>query len=426
MRVSATHIKNNLITFFGMDRLSDSFLQFAKSHLCFVIALNIHGVFVNILLMRASSDVNITIYYNMISYLASGFSMFLSAILSKRIYLKYVTFLGIGCDVIAYIIFLLFMDTIASFVVPIAILIGMGGGFFWFTYFNAVSLYSEDENREIAIGFIGVVSSFIALAVPAIAGAVIDMFQGFTGYSIMFGAAFLIAGISLYLFYRLPNVTPSRKKTKYLHCFKQILTNQCWFYVNAQVFLRSIRDGVFLFFLNVLLYEYIQSEAVIGFNALLVGFIAIFSQFIVGKYVTPKSRIKTMLIATTVLMVSVLILAVKLDAATVFSLSMINAFFVVLLMNPASAIDFLVISTMPDGYPCREEYFAIFEVVRAFGRVAGLVFLLFMPKTEWGYIISLVSITAVQYLTIFCASRAQKSALLYRQESTCDENNTRS
>ncbi len=129
MKITAAKIKNSLIAFFGIDRLNSQFLNFAVSHLCFVIAINIHSVFVNILLMRVSDDVNITIYYNMISYFCSGFGMLLGGMIIKRLDLKYITFLGIGCHVVAYGIFLFFMDEIAVFMIPLAILIGFGGGF---------------------------------------------------------------------------------------------------------------------------------------------------------------------------------------------------------------------------------------------------------------------------------------------------------
>ena len=420
MRVTAAKVKNSLITFFGIDRLDSKFLNFAVSHLCFIIATNIHSVFVNILLMRVSDDVNITIYYNMISYFCSGVSMMFSGMLIKRVYLKIITFTGIGCHVLAYGIFLFFMDRIELFMIPIAVLLGFGGGFFWFTYFNALTLYSQDDTRDISISFIGVFASVIALIVPAVAGAVIDLFEGYTGYEIMFACAFLISGISIFLFTRLPKVEPERNRTRYRYCFKRIFTNRCWFLVNAQVFLRSTRDGVFLFFLNVLLYEYVASEALVGLNSLLCGFMAIFSQFLCGKVVRAATRIRTMLFATCVLTAAVMLLAVQLSAATILILSLVNAFFVVLLMNPASSIDFLVVSTLPDGYACRGEYLAIFELVRGLGRNAGLIVLLLIPKTEWGYVIALTGITLVQFLTIFCASRTQKEVAAYQQSQKED------
>lgn len=417
MKITAAKIKNSLIAFFGIDRLNSQFLNFAVSHLCFVIAINIHSVFVNILLMRVSDDVNITIYYNMISYFCSGFGMLLGGMIIKRLDLKYITFLGIGCHVVAYGIFLFFMDEIAVFMIPLAILIGFGGGFFWYTYLNAISLYSEDDTREISISFIGVFASIIALAVPAISGAVIDLFEGFTGYNIMFACAFLVSAASIALFTRLPRVEPERNKTHYFYCFKQILTNSCWFFDYSQIFLRSVRDGVFGFFLNVLLYEYVKSEALVGLNALLVGFMAIFSQFLCGKLVNAQNRIKTMFVTTCVLTVALLPLAIHMSAGTIFLFSIINAFFIVLLMNPATSIDFLVISTMPDGYIRRSEFLGMSELVRAAGRAVGLIALLLIPKTSIGYVAALAGITVLQFLTTYCALRTQKEVKKYKEQT---------
>lgn len=417
MKITAAKLRNSLITFFGIDRLNQKFLNFAISHFCFVVAINIHAVFINILLLKASDDVNLPIYYNMINFLCSGIGMLLGGMIIKHVYLKYVTFLGIGCHLAAYLIFLICMENISSFVIPIALLIGFGGGFFWYTYLNAISLYSEDDTRDISISFIGVFASIIALIVPAIAGAVIDAFSGYTGYNIMFGCAFVVSIISIFLFTRLPKVEPQRNKTQYRHCIRQLFTNRCWALVNLQIFLRSIRDGVFQFFLNVLLYQYIESEALIGLNALLVGFMAIFSQYLCGRFVNASNRVKSMYLTTCVLTGAAFMLAIQLSAATILALSLVNAFFVVLLMNPATSIDFLVISSMPDGYPCRGEYLGIFEMTRGFGRVLGLVVLLLVPKTEIGYVISLSAVTVVQFLTAFFASRAQKAIADFQKQT---------
>ena len=131
MKITAAKLRNSLITFFGIDRLNQKFLNFAISHFCFVVAINIHAVFINILLLKTSDDVNLPIYYNMINFLCSGTGMLLGGMIIKHVYLKYVTFLGIGCPLAAYLLFLICMENISSFVIPIALLIGFGCGFFW-------------------------------------------------------------------------------------------------------------------------------------------------------------------------------------------------------------------------------------------------------------------------------------------------------
>lgn len=390
----------------GMDRLNDSFFKFARAHLCFMIANNIQAVFVNILLLRQAGDPNTPIYYNMISYIVSGLMMMVAGAVAKRVDLKKVAFIGIGVYVIAYGLFLIFMQDVVAIFVPIALLMGTGGGFFWFTYLNALSAYSRDDNRDVALAFLGVIGSIIALSVPAIAGAIIGMFENFTGYTIMFFCAFLTAGLSLYLFSKLPKVEPSRKKTAYWACFKQSIIHKSYRYVTLSIFTRSIRDGIFNFFLNILLYQYVKSEAIIGFNSFWVGFIAIFSQYLAGRILRPDNRAKVMMISITSLLVTAGMLYFSLNGWSILLLCTVNAFFVVLFMNPASSVDFLVLQSLPDGFEHREEYLGMSEAVRACGRVLGLFFLLAMPATDFGYVTALVGITGVQYLTVWSARRA--------------------
>lgn len=415
-RITRAKIKNSFVTLFGIDRLTGQFLTFSKAHLCFLIATNIHGIFINILLMRVSGDINVTLYYNMLNYTASGAGMLLGGALIKRFRLKYITFLGIGFHLIAYLLFLFFMQGLASFYLLVACLLGLGGGCFWYTYLNAISLYSEDESRDVSIAFLGIFSSIIALIVPAAAGTVIGSFEGYSGYTVMFAGALLVSGISLYLFTKLPDFEPDHSKTRYLYCVKRIFTNKCWFYDYSAICLRCVRDGIFAFFLNVLLFEYVQNETLIGLNTLLTGFISIIAQAVCGKTVNANNRIKSMFIATTALTVSTMVLFASLNAVTIIILSVMNAFFAVLLLNPASAVDFSVIQAMPDGYTCRGEFLGISEMVRAVGRCAGLTLLLVFPKNAVGYTIALLMITVLQYLTTLCASKAQRES----RKQTCE------
>lgn len=391
-------------------RLNKSFLQFSKGHLFFVVAINIQSVFVNILLIRQAGDPATTIYYNMICYSMSAIGMFLGGILAKRIDLRKIGSIGIVSQLCAYLLFLIFMEDVVSFMIPIAMLIGFGGGFFWFVYLNALSNYAHDDNRDVSIAFIGIFASGIALLVPTIAGVVIGMFVDLTGYTIMFACAFVFGGISLYLFSHLPDSTISTEKTAYLSCLKQYFTHPSFRYITVCLFTRSVRDGIFNFFLNVLLYQYVTNEALIGFNAFWVGFIGLFAQYVAGKFLRPNNRIKIMLIASIVLVGAALVLYLNLSAWTILFLCTINAFFVILLINPGTSVDFAVMQQLPDFYSHREEYLGLGELFRAIGRVSGLTLLLLLPETDFGYVTTLVVITLIQFVNVWGAKKALQAS----------------
>ncbi len=390
----------------NMHKLTKDFLTFSKAHLCFIIAINIQAVFVNILLMRQAGGTETTIYYNMISYIVSGVMMAVAGALSKRMDIRKLAFIGIGFNIIAYGLFLIFINNIVVIFVPIAVLLGTGGGFFWFVYFKALSAYAQDENRDASLAFLGIFGSIIALAVPAVSGVVIDLFVDLTGYTIMFFCAFITAGVSLYLYTRLPKVTPTKEKTAYLHCLKESFVHPVYRFITLSIITRSIRDGIFNFFLNVLLFQYVPSEAVIGFNALWMGFVSIFSQYCAGKILRPNNRVKVMAIAVSSLLGGALLLYLGLNAFSILLLCTVNAFFIVLFMNPACSVDFVALQAMPDGHSHADEYLGMSEGMRAIGRMIGLFFLLALPQTDFGYVTALVGITVVQYITVLASKRA--------------------
>ncbi len=412
-----------LYNLLGMDRINTSFIKFSVAHLCFMVAANIQGIFVNILLIRNSSDVNISIIFNMIVFGCNGISMFAAAKIIKKFDLRYTASIGIGLHIIGYLCFLFLMEDIASYAYMVAVLFGCGGGVFWITYFNALTSYSTDESRDVSIAYLGMLTGVIALSVPAISGSVISAFEGYTGYMVMFGFAFMFSGVSIFLYTRLQKTAMSNTNTAYIKTIKSFFTSKCWIFAGLQLCNRSIRDGVFLFFLNVLLYEFVPSEAVIGYVAVVNGLCSIFGQLFCGKVLRPSNRLKIMFIAITILIGTGLLLFVQMSALTIIVLSVMNSFFIILVMNPAMATEMRTVQIMPGGRENCNEFFGLFEIVRNTGRLIGLGFLFLVPKTPVGYAFAITILTATLYLALIFSKLTKKALDEYEAKQINEVNN---
>ena len=168
--------------------------------------------------------------------------------------------------------------------------------------------------------------------------------------------------------------------------------------------------------MNILLFELIQSEALIGVNTLLTGLFSIFAYWVLGKRLKPATRIRYMTGGVTTMLACTLILFVRMDVATILMFSIINAFFNNFLISPGNGIyysEWMPKKTCPTNTESAE-----FSTVKSFfldyGRVAGargLVML--MPKTTHGSIWGILILTVLQYAAVFVSSLAAKRLETY-------------
>lgn len=169
-------------------------------------------------------------------------------------------------------------------------------------------------------------------------------------------------------------------------------------------FLKGIREGTLAFYLNILLFELIQSEALIGANTLLTGLFSILAYWVLGKRLKPSNRIRYMAGGVTTMLVCTLILFVRMDVITILMFSVINAFFNNFLLSPGNGIYYSVVQkTCPTNTESAE-----FSTVKSFfldyGRVAGVLLVMLMPKTTYGSVWGILLLTVLQYAAIFVSS----------------------
>ena len=185
--------------------------------------------------------------------------------------------------------------------------------------------------------------------------------------------------------------------------------------------MRGVREGTFNFLLNILLFEAISSETLMGFNTLLTGVGTIISFWVIGKIIKPHNRVKGMLVATIILLVASALPAVNLNPTTIIVFSFINAFFTQFILNSSSSIFFLLIQKKAENN-AREEYFSIRELLLDSGRIIGILILFLFPKDPAGYVVAIIVLTLSQFITVWLSNHTLK--LLKREEEELSASGT--
>lgn len=393
-------IKSYLYFSLNVDRLNAEFLQFVGMHVAYVLATSVTLVFVNTLLMRVSSDANITLKYSIIQFAFTGLSMLLAARLMHKFNNKVIIVIGISLSMLVYLMTFVFMIRLDTVYIIVAIIHGVASGFYWITYFNSLLIYSNDNTRDIAMSFLGIFVGIVSLIMPIISGLSIQSFAGFTGYYVVFGFCFIVAGIAVYLVLRLRVIEPIRKKSQFFALIKKVYTEPIWFSVLHTELFKGIREGAFGFFLNVILFDIVKSEGLVGFNTFLAGFVAMISSIVAVRIMRPHNRLKAMLVSTTVLTVLVSLLFFNLSAPTILILSVFNSFLSVFLVNPTTATLYSVLDRVKGAMAMKSEVFAVVECYKNAGRIIGVILILLLPKTSFFHVLSLMALTLTQFITI--------------------------
>lgn len=387
----------------GADRISHEFKKFALMHEIYILATIVTPTFVNTLLMRVSGTEDIALRYNFIHYIFIGLSMLAAAKLLHHVTRKTVILIGVALSMVVYVIVLTCMNFVDAVYGIVAAVHGIATGLYWITYSDALLQYSTDDTRDISINFVGIFSGLISLTLPLFSGWLLDNFNDLTGYYILFGACGMMALLAVWLVTRLESEEVDHKKTQFLRVMKEVYTKKVWFFAIHMDFWRGIRDGAFSFFMNVLLFSIISSEALVGVNTFIAGAVSMVSCAIAGRIARPHNRMRLMTISVSVLFAATALLFWQLNPFTVLLLSATSSFVGVFLNNPVTTTLYTVFDTFPESLEYKREVLSVSECYKDFGRISGIALIMLMPAGVFWSIVSLCILVAAQFVTVLFA-----------------------
>ena len=165
-------------------------------------------------------------------------------------------------------------------------------------------------------------------------------------------------------------------------------------------FIKCAREGVCGFLFNVLLFEAITSEAVVGLNTLLSGVASILGAFAYGKLIHTRNRILSFGASNTLLLLCAALLFVQMNPLTIILYSTLNAALGPFLMNPSFSICYQHVLGSKKSRAAMAEFIGVRECFIGLGRIGGIIFTMRMPASTTGYVLTIVLLTAVQYITM--------------------------
>ena len=386
------------------------YFAFLRMDTCILSIIFLLSLFINTFILRASGNLTTAIIYNMVTYGSQPLFMVAAVWCVRKLSPGHSQRIGF-----------LFFATLFTFIIIVgeraatdyyilcALLRSAAAGFYYVTYSFQIIEYTTDDNRDAASGINGTISSIIELVFPLLSGLFLASFAGsFTGYRIFFafllGITLLAFIFSLHLVPITRAIDPLDRNTHLGDAFRGLMTGKVGRSILFMTFFKGIRSGAMTFFVELLIFNVVQNEAISGLNSTVSKIAAILGALLYGLIVTPKLRAKSVTVASTLIIAAAAMLFFRADWIFLIIFSAFNSGLNIFITDPELTLYFTVIESIDEIKGKAGEVHTVNEVFLAAGEVAGIGLTLlasyFFPGSNMAATAAIVILTASQY---FCA-----------------------
>ncbi|MBW7474459.1 MFS transporter [Paenibacillus oenotherae] len=358
---------------------SQSILLLAVQGL-FGIANALSGTFIGVYLWKASRSLALIGWFNFTQYAVSGLIFWIAGKWVKEHNGMNSLRLGVALSGVFYCTVLLLGSSAISYAIAIAVLNGIALGLFWLSFNVVYFEITEPDNRDRFNGWAGLLGSGAGIFAPWISGMLIARNEGERGYAIIFTVSAVIFVIAVILSFWL-----KKRQTggdyDWFHGFRQLRkAGSPWRRVVPGIAAQGVREGVFMFFIGLLIYMATGNEQKIGNFSLVTSLVALVSFWLIGKYLTPGRRRIAMLAGSLALAAVIIPLFWPLRFMTLLLFGIGTSLFIPLYIIPMTSAVFDLIGHDKESAERREEFIVLREIALTGGRIIGIsAYLLVLP-----------------------------------------------
>lgn len=349
---------------------SQSILLLAVNGL-FVLAGALSGTFLNVYIWKASQNFTLIGWFTFCQQLALGLTFWITGKWvkerDKMIFLR----LGIIVSSLFYLFVLWAGKHTVDYIWPLGLLFGAGSGLFWLA-FNVVYFEVTDmDTRDRFNGWVGIIGSIIGIFGPWVSGWLISVKHGDTGYRLIFILALIVYGIAILLSFWLKKREHGGPYS-WLEPVKKLHKGSPWRQVAPSSAAHGLREGVFSFLINLLIYISTQAEWRIGQFSLITSLVSLVSFWAVGKWLRLSFRYYGMLIGA--ILITIVIgpfVLWKVNYMTLMVFGIGTSLFLPLYLIPVTSSVFDLIGNSKESVEKRVELIVLRELSITVGRLTG-------------------------------------------------------
>lgn len=353
------------------------------------------GVFVNIFLWKITSDMLSIAKYNLVMYASLTLVFPVFSYLSKRHSATLVFRISIIFQILYFISIILSGDRAADYINLFGVFTGIGTAASANSTNQLTVQYTKPENRSQFLSISGTLNSIAAMVSPFLAGIVINLFSELTGYYIVFAFSMILYmlafGMSVWFVQKIP-----KREFVFFQVFRHCPTAMKK--VNATQFFIGVRDGIFGFLINILIFDIVQTESIFGTATAASKMVVVLTYWVAGKYINRDNLYRHLHYSMWLMFaapIPLFLFAGQMGVVLQMTMDAVASPLVAITLNSLMYNNIESIIRLDN----LEELLAVKEVWLNIGKVAGVAgFMILYPLLRLQWVFALILITNLCYV----------------------------
>ena len=381
-------------------KLTPAFYPFLMMTSCFSMVQLMLGTFLSTYTLATTGSAQSVKIFNIILALGQPIAMIAAVVMVRKSSAIRAQQIGLGMIAMINIYLFAAVTSASEHIFLISALQSAANGFFFTTYACQLINYTTNENRDKAVGLMSLISNALSLAFSMGSSVLFAVYPGEEGYRIIFLLSSVISLAAFAVSFRLaPLTTVSSDRTLYYRYAHRILWQNRWARDSMLVSaIDGMRVGLMAFFLNILLYSMVDSEALVGLNTFLTTLCGIVAYGVYARVVHVETRYRSAQWSIIAMIIATVALRAAMHPAGIIAYAAIHAALAPFYSTPLVNTYWTVLEKLPELNCCRPETHAAREVYYAVGRIVGVVPTMLLPATSSGAVLALLCLTGMQYL----------------------------
>ncbi|PFJ16904.1 hypothetical protein COD67_05180 [Bacillus cereus] len=334
------------------------------------IATSLSTVFINVFLYKVSLNIYDVALFNFLTYLVWAPAFLLAGILSKKIERKFSIIIGSVFKLLFYLWIVTLGENAANHVTELAILFGIGSGFYWLSINTLTIDYTNDQNRDWFNSINGAFTSISQMVGPLLAGWIVELLPGFIGYKMIFGIAVFFFSLAMLFTFFLPN--KGEQSSFQWKAIKKIHEAKEWRHLAYVFMCLAFRDGVISFVISLWVYVVTKSEGLLGNFAFMTTTLSIITYYLIGRYSKKEQKWKLIIWGNALLSLSILGLVFEVNFVTLLIYGIASGICIPMFTVPFNTLALNSIAKFDQKGKLRIEMVVSREMALSVGRITSV------------------------------------------------------
>ncbi|NOU64240.1 MFS transporter [Paenibacillus sp. LMG 31461] len=345
-------------------------------HSIFQFGASMSGVFLNLYLWRLTHSVVVNGTYNIIVYILTPIGFAIGGYMIKKKDRMVAYRLGIVLIGLFYLSVSIAGERLVDYYVLFAIFNGLASSFYWVGYLTLMYDVSTEQNRIRYLAFNMMFFTAATLAGPALAGFIIRLKEGLSGYTIVFSIAFIMFLLAALISLKI-KASSGHHRVYYLKYTGLIMKKkQEWSNALLGFFGMGLLQGTMLFLPNILLFKVLPREDLVGYLGVLYSSLSIVMGIFISKYANAGRARMYLTISTVGYLVGVSCIIGSLNVWSVVGFMILYSIFAPLQGNTMTGYYYSLIARLPLKGELKVESVVVREFFLNVGRVISILVLI--------------------------------------------------